>query len=118
MLSNFVSNKPIKIPHETSIVEKHIKFLLMMPYDLLEIKLKSRTFYDSVRRLITIERFLKNKTLDMLKINQELKSLIQDPLHNIVKNNEEMEQNSINILRKIIKKKLGIIESLVEDGKK
>jgi hypothetical protein len=118
MLSNFVSNKPIEIPNETSFVEKHIKFLLMMPYDLLEIKLNSRTFYDNLRRLITIERFLKGKSLDMLKINEELKNLMKIPLRDKIKNNEEIEQNSIEFLRKIIKTKLGIIESLIKDGEK
>lgn len=113
MFSNFVSNKPIKIPNESSIDEKHIKFLLMMPYDLLDIKLNSRSFYDSLRRLITIERFLKNKNVDIIAINDELKKITKDRLYDKMKYNEEVEENSIKFLRKIIKTKLKIIEALI-----
>ena len=116
MFSNFVCNKSIKIPDERLVDKIHIKFLLMMPYDLLEIKLNSRSFFDSLRRLVTIERFLKNKSLDIAEINEELKMLITDVLYKKIRNDEEVETNSISFLRKIIKSKLGKIESLIKNG--
>jgi len=118
MFSNFISNKPMKIPSERLIEQRHIKFLLMMPYDLLEIKLNSRAFFDNLRRLITIEKFLKNKNLSMADINGELKNLVENRLYAKIKNNEEIEENSINFLRNIMRTKLKIIESLIKNGKK
>lgn len=116
MFNNFISNQPIKIPSIKLIDKKHIKFLLMMPYDLLEIKLGSRAFFDNLRRLITIEKFLKNESLNMLKIIRELKNLVNDVLFNKIKNNEEIEENSVNFLRKIIMAKLKLIETLIKNG--
>src|SRR3989338_7492930 len=117
MFSSFICSKPIKISDERVIDKKHIRFLLMMPYDLLEIKLNSRSFFDSLRRLATIERFLKNKSLEMNAINDELKTSINDLLYKKIKNNEEIDKSSIEILRKIIKLKLNIIEKLIRNGK-
>ena len=116
MLSRFICNKEIKIPEEKYVDNRHIKFLLMMPYDLLEVKLSSRSFFDSIRRLITIEKFLKNKILDIECINEELKKLLTERMYNKIKNNENIEDNSILTLRKIIKSKLSIIERLLKNG--
>lgn len=90
----------------------------MMPQDLVEIKLNSRSFFDSLRRLITIERFLKNKSLDTEEINNELKNSIKERMYIKIKNNEEIEENSVSFLRKIIKTKLEIIETSIKNGKK
>ncbi|MEK6949198.1 MAG: hypothetical protein AABX34_03185 [Nanoarchaeota archaeon] len=116
MFSKFICNRTVKIPDEKLIDKNHIKFLLMMPRDLLEIRLNSRAFFDSLRRLITIERFLKNNNLDMEEINIEIKESVNNLLYNKIKNNEEIEEKSIGILRKMIKSKLKIINSLIENG--
>jgi len=116
MFSKFICNKPLIIAKEKLIDKKHIKFLLMMPEDLLEIKLSSRTFFDNLRRLITIERFLKNNSLDIYTINNEIKKLINNRLYNKIKNNEDID--SIDFLRKIIKTKLENINELINNGKK
>lgn len=113
MFSKFICSKPLIIIGKKSIDKKHIKFLLMMPHDLLEIKLSSRTFFDNLRRLITIERFLKNKDLDIVLINKELKKLVKNHLYTRIKNNEEIENTSIDFLRKIIKTKLENIKTLI-----
>ena len=121
MFSRFICNREIKIPEEKYVDSRHIKFLLMMPYDLLDIRLSSRSFFDSIRRLITIEKFLKNKILDIEGINEELKGLLTERIYNKIKNNENIEDNSILLLQKIIKSKLHIIEKLLErnnNGKK
>ena len=54
----FVSNRKFVLPEESIFDKNHINFLLMMPYDLLKINAGSRTFYDNIRRLTTIQRFL------------------------------------------------------------
>lgn len=92
MFSKFICNRTIKIPGEKLIDKNHIKFLLMMPEDLLEIRLNSRAFFDSLRRLVTIERFLKNNNLDTEEINIEIRELVNNLLYNKIKNNEEMEE--------------------------
>lgn len=116
MFSKFICNRTVKIPDEKTIDKNHLKFLLMMPQDLLEITLNSRAFFDSLRRLITIERFLKNNNLYTEEINIEIKGLANNILYNKIKNNEEIEEKSIGILRKMIKSKLKIINRLIENG--
>lgn len=116
MFSKFVCNRPFSMEKEKLIDKKHIKFLLMMPYDLLEIRLSNRSFFDSIRRLITIERFLKGKTLDTEDINSEIKNSMAEVIYRKIRNNEDIEDNSILALRKIIKSKLSIIERLLKNG--
>ncbi len=116
MFSSFISNTLVNIPKEKYTDKKHIKFLLMMPYDLLDIKLNSRSFFDSIRRLITIERFLKNKIFDMGDVNAEIKHSMPEILYRKIRNNEGIDDNSIPALRKIIKSKLNIIEELLENS--
>lgn len=118
MFSQFVCNKSVEIPDEVLIDKNHIKFLLMMPRDLLEIKLSSRVFFDNLRRLVTIERFLRNKSLDITAINNEVGDLLNNQLYKKLRNNEEIEEKSVGLLRKTIKAKLAIIEKLVENGEK
>ena len=64
-------------------------------YDLLEIKLSSRSFFDGIRRLITIEKFLKNKTSSIEDINDELRRSLTERIYNKI--------------RKIIKSKIRIL---------
>lgn len=104
MLYSHVSNKKFIMP-ERKIDKNHIKFLLMMPEDLLKIKANSRTFYDSIRRLITIERFLDNKDIAPEKIDKELKNTLGN-LYEYIKDNDEIDKSIINKLRVIIKKRL------------
>ncbi len=118
MFSNFVSNKPMELPAGRLIDANHIRFLLMMPHDLLSIRLNSRIFFDNLRRLVTIERFLGNKSLDATAINGELESLVKNILYKKIRNNEEIEGKSVEFLRAIMKAKLAAIENLIENGKK
>lgn len=106
MFSKYICNKKIDTQYKKIIDKKHIKFLLMMPEDLLKITAPSRIFFDNLRRLITIEFFLNDKKLDINKINEELKKIIGKTLFTRIKNNEEIEKNTIENLRKIIKTKL------------
>ena len=109
MLYYYVSNKEFDISTKKIVDKNHIKFLLMMPEDLLEIKTNSKVFYDNLRRLITIERFLGDKNLDPKKVNNELNLIINKIGGNagaILKNSEQIDDKIINKLREMIRKKL------------
>ncbi len=114
MLNSYASNKKFELPKQR-IDKSHIKFLLMMPEDLLKINAGSRAFYDNIRRLITIRRFLDNKELDAKSINSELKSLLGH-LFEYSKENSESTSEMIKKFRKIIKAELKIIKTKQENG--
>ncbi|MEK6874002.1 MAG: hypothetical protein AABW91_04080 [Nanoarchaeota archaeon] len=111
MLSYFVSNKEFILPSQNKLDINHIRFLLMTPEDLLEVNLGSRAYYDSIRRLITIESFLENKPVDILKINNQLTKITGESLFSLIKNNEIIENGQIKFLREIIKRKLDLIKN-------
>jgi len=93
--------------------KKHVNFLLMMPQDLLEIEAESRTFYDSLRRVFLIERFLENKSEDSLVVEVELKREIPN-LFEIIKDNKPISKKDIEKLRAILKAKLANIKNLMD----
>ena len=113
MLFYFISNREFKLP-KGEINKDHIRFLLMMPEDILKIKVSSRVFYDSIRRLRTIERFLENNSLDPLKVNKEIQNLISQNLSQDMRNNEPINDETINKLRDLIKSKLDKINSMID----
>ena len=85
----------------------------MMPEDLLSISANSRSFYDNIRRLITIKNFLEKKELNPVKINSELKSLFKDFLYSELKNNELIDKQTLKHLRSIIKKELNKLKKYI-----
>ncbi|OGJ21961.1 hypothetical protein A3K73_07880 [Candidatus Pacearchaeota archaeon RBG_13_36_9] len=113
MLYFFVSNKSYSVPKETEIDKEHIKFLLMMPQDLLNLRLNPKVFYDSIRRLVTIEKFLKKEDLNPLNIEEEIKNLIGEPIFKNIRLGEEMGDAIIKRLKKIIKIKLKKIDKKI-----
>jgi hypothetical protein len=114
MFSYYISNNPFIISNDKHLNKKHLKFLLMMPYDLLEINLSSRRYFDNIRRLVTIERFLKNESLGIADINDDTKNLVGERIYYQLKNDDEIEEIMILALRKIIRLKLKLIEKLIE----
>ncbi len=113
MFSGFVCNKPIKLPDERLVDRKHIMFLLMMPQDLLRVRLGSRVFFDNLRRLVTIERFLRNEGMNSASINREVKKLVKGNLYGKLRANEGIEENSVAFLRNLIRAKLASIGGLI-----
>jgi len=103
MFYYYISNKKFDLPLNTTIDKNHIKFLLMMPEDLLKIIANSRSFYDNLRRLITIKQFLENKSLNPTEINAKLKSLLGEFLYSQIKNNEPINKEILKNLRSIIR---------------
>jgi len=118
MFNNYISNKKIKLSYKKIIDKKHIKFLLMMPEDLLELKMPSKIFYDNLRRLITIEQFLKNKEIDRETILNQIKKEINLPLLSKIKENKEINNKEMSLLRKIIKEKINKIKRVIKNGQK
>ena len=107
-----------RIPeHKREINKKHLNFLLMMPEDLLEINISGKAYYDSLRRLLAIERFLANKDEDPLQINDELKELMSPNLFLSLKNNESIEGHALEETRKIIKEKINKIREFLNEQK-
>ena len=113
MLYYSISDKKFNLPSNKQIDKNHIKFLLMMPEDILELKVESRIFYDNLRRLITIERFLYDKEEDPREINNELKKLLGDYLFSYLKKNMEINEDIMKKLRNIIKKRLDSISKKI-----
>ena len=116
MLNNYISNKKIDFDYKNKIDKKHIKFLLMMPEDLLELKMPSKIIYDNLRRLIAIEEFLRNKDLEREDLLNQIKKKIDIRLLDKIKNNEEVNNEEMNILKEFIKKKIKNIKKMIKDG--
>lgn len=115
MFDSCISSKKTELDYKKTIDENHIKFLLMMPEDLLEITLSSKIFYDNLRRVVTIEQFLKNKPLDMESILTEIKKLINIALLNKIRNNQEINKIEITELREILKEKIKKIKEIIKN---
>lgn len=113
MLYFHVSNKEFSLP-KRKVDKRHIKFLMMMPEDLLEIKMESKVFYDNIRRIICIERFLIGKDENPTKINLELKKTVGNEIYEIIKMNNEINDNILKKLREIIQKKINKIGKLIK----
>jgi hypothetical protein len=114
MLYYCVSNREIMGLPERGIEKNHIKFLLMMPEDLLDIELNSRIFFDNLRRLITIERFLEKKDTDPEIANAELEKRIGKDLTRDIRNNDSIDKITVEILRRIIREKINKIKVLMK----
>lgn len=115
MFYYFISNKKLEIPEKTEINKEHLEFLLMMPEDLLKIKVSnSKLYFDSIRKLITIIRFLEKQELNPVKINLELKSLLGE-LYGWSRNNESLNEESYKKLKSLISIKLKEARSLLNE---
>jgi len=110
MLFYYISNKEFKGLPKRVLDKKHINFLLMMPKDLLEVKAESRVFYDSIRRLLAIDYFLRAKNEDTCKIDVEIEKIIGKDLFEIIRRNGTITDKEFLLLRKIIKQKLNSIQ--------
>jgi len=114
MFYYYASTSEITLPKK-EIDKTHLNFLLMLPEDLLSLKTLSKTYYDSLRRLIAIERFLKNKDADPLKTLAELKSLLGEELFAQLKNKEQIENKELDKIKKLISNKLKNVRSLLNE---
>ena len=118
MLHYFVSDKCLEIPKETRIDKKHIQYLLMIPEDLLEVSLEEgKLYYDVLRKLVSIENFLKNKDIASDKVDEHLEKLIDKDKLIFIKENG-LVKGAIKIeIEEIIRKKLNIIHKYLQNVK-
>lgn len=113
MMYYHVSNKRLAINPQRKIDTDHLKFLLMMPEDILEINVSSRILYDNLRRLLTIEKFLEEKNEDPVKINNELMKILGEQLFSQLKGNESIDEKSSERIRAVIASKLDKIKKMI-----
>lgn len=114
MFYYFVSNKEFSLDEKIEIEKEHINFLLMMPEDLLKIELPNgKIYFDSLRRLITIRRFLEKQRLDIILINQEIKKILGKNYF-FLKNNENIDQKTLIFVNEEIKKELNKINKILK----
>jgi len=118
MFTDFVTNKKTSFREKTKLDKKHLLFLLMMPEDLLKIEMPSRVYFENLRRLTTIERFLENKSLDKQSIETDLRIQIKKELYNRLESDEAINDKELKSLREIINNKINKIKRRLEDGKK
>jgi len=117
MLYYFVSNNNFDMGKERVVDINHIEYLLMMPEDVLEINVDGNVFYDVVRRLISIERFLESKGVDSLLIDKEVVKLLGRNDVEYLRLKGVVEGELLKKVRGVIKSKLKIIRELL-NGKK
>jgi len=116
MLYYFISNKKEELLNDRELDKEHIKFLLMMPEDLLKINAESRAFFDNLRRLLTIIRFLEDNAENSLEVFNELEKLIGKSLYDKIKRNQTINKKELAEIREIIKKQIKLIRGLIEQN--
>lgn len=116
MFYYYASTESIQLPKK-EIDKTHLKFLLMFPEDILALNIKPRTYYDSLRRLIAIERFLKNQDENPLRTLEEMKASLGNELFQALKQNEPLEKEAITKVKAILSKKLKETKRLINEQK-
>ena len=107
MMQYFASDKEFKLPVKSEMDSNHIEFLLMMPEDLLKLNISGgRVYFDAVRRLITIGRFMEGKLLDSIVIDSELKIILGKAFYDLSKRNESFSEKALENVREIIRREI------------
>lgn len=116
MLYFYISNKSFNLSTNMLVDKNHIKFLLMMPQDIisLDIPLDSRVYYDSLRRLISIERFLDSKDQNPISIEEDLINILGNSIYSVLKSSSKLNENLLKKTKEIIKNKLYKIEKIIK----
>ena len=114
MMHYFASNKKFEIPGEDEIDKQHIEFLLMMPEDLLKLKISGgRMYFDALRRLIAIRKFIEKKPLDQIEVDSELKSLLGEAVYGLLKKNESFDDKILEDISRIMGKEIAKIRKML-----
>lgn len=114
MFDKYISSERIDLRFKRELDKRHIEFLLMMPEDLLEINVQSKIFLDNIRRLVTIERFLDKKLLNLYDINKDIWGLVNRNLYNRMDSNDLLLKHEIKFIRNIIKLKIKKIKETLK----
>ena len=117
MFAQYISNQEFAVPLNTVVDKKHLQFLLMMPEDVLSVTVGSRVFFDNIRRLVTIQRFLEGKNLTIEEINKKVLQVLGKSIYGQLKGEEPVDEKTLHKVREVIRKLLVQIKRLM-NGKK
>ena len=117
MFNNYLSNKKINLDFNKKIDWNHLNFLLMMPEDLLDLEVSSKIYFNNLRRLITIERFLNDKQSSRNIILDEILNILPENILDRIRSNEPINNKETKFIKNIIKEKIKKIRS-IKNGEK
>lgn len=113
MLLSCISNMPLQQLPPAKIDKNHLNYLLMMPEDILEIRVNSRTFYDNIRRLIVIENFLKHDEMPSDRVQEMMERMLPKPLIGMIEENEALDDRLLKKVRALILEKITAVRKLI-----
>ena len=118
MLEAFISNFSINFSGKRKIDKNHIKYLLMMPEDILEFELDSRLYYDNLRKLFTIEYFLKDKKSKSELRNRIIEKSLGVDLAKRMSENDLLTNAEYIKVKDVIRKKIKLIKGFLNVEKR
>jgi predicted nucleotidyltransferase len=101
MFSRYVSDKEFKMSKKTKRDRNHLLFLMMMPEDILKFKMNREVYYDNLRKLITIERFLDKKEIDSVEIRADAERILDKIGFNDFKGQSFVNEKELKELKKL-----------------
>lgn len=118
MLEAFISNFSISFSGKKKIDKNHIKYLMMMPEDILEFELDSRLYYDNLRKLVTIEYFLKDKKSKSELRNRIIEKSLGVDLAKRMSENDILTNAEYVKIKYVMKKKIKLIKGFLNVEKR
>jgi len=106
-----VSNKKMEALPEIEIDEKNIKFSLMLPKDVLDVDVNSRMLYDSLRRVLLIEFFIKKEDKSLFELDQMIIISLGENLYDTIRKDSIVSRFSQDKIKEIIREKIKFIEN-------
>src|SRR3989344_2132170 len=113
-----ISNKNIDDLPDIEIDERHIRYLMMLPNDVLDVDVNTEMLYNALRKIIVIENFLRNKNIASENFSNELIKLINNKLYIKIIKKDILNKQAPKSIKEVIKNKLKIIGRLLKNGKK
>ena len=119
MLFYCVSDKPLPQMKERKIKKDHIRFLLMMPEDLiaLETMLKSRAYYDALRKVLIIKKFLKKEKEDSKEVQKKIEKRIGKEITEKIMQDEVITLEEWTTIKKEMSKEIKEVYDILKKVK-
>ncbi len=116
MLYRHVSNMKISGLVKAVVDKNHIASLLMLPEDVLDVTVDSRVLYDCFRRVVTIERFLKKESVDVLEVVKDVETILGSKIAVFLKRNETIDEVIRESVRSLLRERIGRVKELLKRG--
>ncbi|MBI5389053.1 nucleotidyltransferase domain-containing protein [Candidatus Woesearchaeota archaeon] len=119
MFRVYATNRPFDpapLMQERSIDKNHLFFLLMMPEDILELGVESRVFYDSLRRVFTIEAFLWDNETGIQGIEEKIAGQLSPLVFTKLKTNQILTFAERNDTVSLLRKKIKQVKEAISNG--